>query len=81
MTFHPTGPIALDDHDLMVEAALAGVALAFVWEGRAERYIEAGRLVRCLDEWCQHEDWLHLYYPSRRNMSAGLRAVVDAMKV
>jgi DNA-binding transcriptional LysR family regulator len=81
IAFHPSGPIALDDHELMVHAALSGVALAYVWENRAQRDILDGRLVRCLDEWCPPEDWFHLYYPSRRHMSAGLRAVVDAMKV
>jgi DNA-binding transcriptional LysR family regulator len=81
VAFHPTGPIALDDHELMVQVALSGVALAYVWENRAEREIADGRLVRCLDEWCPPEDWLYLYYPSRRNMSAGLRAVIEAMRV
>jgi DNA-binding transcriptional LysR family regulator len=81
VAFHATGPIALDDHELMVEVALSGVALAYVWENRAEREIADGRLIRCLDEWCPPEDWLYLYYPSRRNMSAGLRAVIEAMRV
>lgn len=40
----------------------------------------AGELVRCLDAWCPPEDWLYLCYPSRRNMSAGLRALIDAVK-
>jgi len=81
IAYHPTGPIALDDHELMVQAALSGAALAYVWENRAEREILDGRLIRCLDEWCPPEDWLYLYYPSRRNMSAGLRAFIDAVKV
>jgi DNA-binding transcriptional LysR family regulator len=50
IAFHPSGPIALDDHDLMVQAALSGVALAYVWENRAQRDILDGRLVRCLDD-------------------------------
>ena len=33
--FQPTGPIALDDHELMIQAALGGVGLAYVWENRA----------------------------------------------
>ena len=81
LAFHPKGPIALDDHELMVQAALSGVALAYVWEKRAERDIVEGRLVCCLEDWCAPEDWLYLYYPSRRNMPAGLRALIDLMKV
>jgi len=81
IAFQPQGPIALDDHELMVQVALSGVALAYVWEKRAERELSDGRLVRCLEEWCPPEDWLYLYYPSRKNLSAGLRAVVEALRV
>jgi len=79
--FHPTGPISLDDHELMIEAALSGVALAYVWEDRAKPYIENGRLVGCLAPWCASEDWLYLYYPARKHLSAGLRAVIEALRV
>ena len=75
------GPIALDDHELMIETALAGIALAYVWEDRARPYVESGRLVACLMDWIVPEDWLYLYYPTRKYLSAGLRAVIDAVKV
>lgn len=75
------GPIALDDHELMIETALAGIALAYVWEDRARLYVESGRLVSCLKDWIVPEDWLYLYYPTRKYLSAGLRAVIDAVKV
>jgi DNA-binding transcriptional LysR family regulator len=78
--FQPSGPIALDDHELMVHAALGGIGLAYVWENRAQREIEDGRLIRCLGPWCAPEDWLHLYYPTRKYMPAGLRAVIEAMR-
>jgi DNA-binding transcriptional LysR family regulator len=81
IAFNPTGPIALDDHELMVQVALSGTALAYIWEKRAEREILEGKLIRCLDEWCAPEDWLYLYYPSRKHISAGLRAVVEALRV
>ena len=79
--FEPTGPLALDDHELMVEAALAGVALAYVWEPRVRAHLASGRLVECLASWCAPEDWLHLYYPTRKYISAGLRVVIDALRV
>jgi len=28
--------------------------------------------------WCAPEDWLYIYYPTRKHISAGLRAVVEA---
>jgi DNA-binding transcriptional LysR family regulator len=80
IAFDPTGPIALDDQDLMVQVALSGTALAYVWEERARREILDGKLISCLDEWSAPEDWLCLYYPGRKNMSAGLRAVVEALR-
>ena len=51
-----------------------------VWENRAEREIADGRLVRCLEPWCAPEDWLYLYYPTRKYLSAGLRAVIQALR-
>jgi DNA-binding transcriptional LysR family regulator len=79
--FEPAGPLSLDDHALMVEAALAGAALAYVWEPHARPHLARGDLVECLAPWCAPEDWLHLYYPTRRHLSAGLRAVIEALRV
>ena len=79
--FKPSGPISLDDHELMIEAALSGAALAYVWEDRARPYLKDGRLVECLASWCTPEDWLYLYYPTRKHLSAGLRAVIEALRV
>ncbi|MCA0450700.1 MAG: LysR family transcriptional regulator, partial [Proteobacteria bacterium] len=56
-------------------------ALAYVWADRAADAIVAGKLVACLEDWCAAATWLYLYYPDRRHMSAGLRAVIDAMRV
>lgn len=75
------GPLALHDHELMIEAALAGIAIAYVWEDRARPYVESGRLVACLTDWIVPEDWLYLYYPTRKYLAAGLRAVIDALRV
>lgn len=77
----PTGALSSDDHDLLVQAATQGGGLAYVWEGRAEAAVREGRLVRCLEDWCEPEDWLYLYYPTRKHLSAGLRAVIEAMRV
>ena len=78
--FEPTGSLSLDDHELMVEAAKSGVALAYVWEHRAHPYLDSGQLVEYLASWCAPEDRLYLYYPSRKYLSAGLRAVIQALR-
>ncbi|WP_027685023.1 LysR family transcriptional regulator [Rhizobium leguminosarum] len=80
ISFQPTGPLSLDDHELMMQAALGGVGLAYIWEPRVEKAIASGELIQVLDDWCQPEEPLYLYYPSRRHMSAGFRAVIDAMR-
>ncbi|MBX4858835.1 LysR family transcriptional regulator [Rhizobium sophorae] len=80
VSFQPTGPLSLDDHELMMQAALGGVGLAYIWEPRVEKAVAGGELIQVLDDWCQPEEPLYLYYPSRRHMSAGFRAVIDAMK-
>jgi hypothetical protein len=38
------------------------------------------QLIRCLDEWCTPKDWLYLD-PSRRHLSAGMRALIAALRV
>jgi DNA-binding transcriptional LysR family regulator len=74
------GPVTLDDQELMVEAAIQRAGLAFVFEHRAESHLSAGRLVRVLDDWCPPFPGLFLYYPSRRQMPAGLRAFIDLVQ-
>ncbi len=80
ISFEPTGPIALHDHELMIEAALARIALAYVWEDRARPYLADGRLIKCLEDWIAPEEWLYLYYPAKKHLSAGLRAVIDTLR-
>ncbi|WP_281024624.1 LysR substrate-binding domain-containing protein [Rhizobium sp. PP-CC-3G-465] len=79
--FQPTGSRSLDDHELMVEAALSGVGVAYVWEERARPNIENGSLIECLASSNAPEDWLYLCYSTRKFPSAGLRAVIDALRV
>ncbi|MOA37402.1 LysR substrate binding domain protein [compost metagenome] len=40
-------------------------------------HLAAGRLVRVLDPWCPCYPGLHLYYPSRRQVPAALKAFIE----
>jgi len=80
VTFEPKGPLSLDDQELMTQAALDSIALAYVWENRVERFLASGELVSVLDDWCEPEDPLYLYYPTRRHLSAGFRAVIEEIR-
>jgi DNA-binding transcriptional LysR family regulator len=42
--------------------------------------VEQGRLVRVLEDWCPSYPGFFLYYPSRRQLPAALRAFVDFAK-
>ncbi|RAI02028.1 LysR family transcriptional regulator [Acuticoccus sediminis] len=68
------GPIILGEASLARTAVLDGIGLGFFMEQNVRAEIEAGRLVRVLDDWTPPFPGLSLYYPGRRNTSAGLRA-------
>jgi DNA-binding transcriptional LysR family regulator len=71
------GPLTLNDQDLMVDAALDGAGLAFVFEAQVEELIARRKLIRVLADWCPAYPGFFLYYPSRRQLPAALRAFVD----
>src|SRR5215217_8159793 len=64
----------------ILNAALAGLGLAYVPEGMAQPYLARGRLKRVLEDWCLPYPGYHLWYPSRRQSSAAFALVVDALR-
>jgi DNA-binding transcriptional LysR family regulator len=81
VTVSVSGPLILNDVDLMLRAALDGVGLAFLLEDQVTDYLASGELVRVLEDWCPPFDGYFLYYPSRRHQSAALQALVEALRV
>lgn len=71
------GPVTLDEASLARTAALASVGLALAMESDVRDDIEAGRLVRVLEDWTPGAPPLSLYYPSRRNPTAAFKAFLD----
>jgi DNA-binding transcriptional LysR family regulator len=71
-----TGPITLDEASLSRIAVLDGIGLGFFMEPDVRGDIEAGRLVRVLEDWTPDRTRLCLYYPGRRNASAAHKAFV-----
>jgi DNA-binding transcriptional LysR family regulator len=74
------GPMTFDDQELMIEAALAGAGLAYVFHERVAPMIADGRLVRCLADWCPPLDDFHIYYANRSHQPAALRALIDLLR-
>jgi DNA-binding transcriptional LysR family regulator len=71
------GHLTLGEQDLAIQAALDGAGVAFAFESQIKNFVEQGRLVRVLEDWCPYYPGFHLYYPSRRQLPATLRAFVD----
>jgi DNA-binding transcriptional LysR family regulator len=63
-----------------VDAALAGLGIILLPEDEIMEYIEAGHLVRVLEDWCPKFAGYHLYYPSRRQPSPAFSLVVNALR-
>jgi DNA-binding transcriptional LysR family regulator len=74
------GQLAFNGANQMLNAALAGLGLAYVPEGVAQPHLAKGRLKRVLEDWCVPYSGYHLYYPSRRQSSAAFALVVDALR-
>lgn len=74
------GTLTLDNIQLMVEAAEAGLGIAYVPELYARSALGNGRLVAVLEDWCAYIPGLFLYFPHNRHVPASLRAFVDAIR-
>lgn len=71
------GPLIVGEDRVIVQAALDGAGIAFVFEDYVRQPLADGRLVRLLEDWCQPFDGFFVYYPSRKQMRPALRAFVD----
>lgn len=74
------GVLTLDEPGLMLAAARAGLGLTYVTEWTVAADLEEGTLVRVLEDWTPPLDSLCLYYPGRRHVPAGLRALIDMIR-
>ena len=74
------GPLTLDESNLMLEAAEAGVGIAYLTEFNVAAGMKAGRLERVLEDWTPAFPGLCLYYPGRRHVPAGLRALIELIR-
>jgi DNA-binding transcriptional LysR family regulator len=76
-----SGPLIVDDLDLVIRAALDGVGLAYMLEEDAAPHLASGALVSMLEDWCQPFPGFFLYYPSRRQQPAALSALIDVLRL
>jgi DNA-binding transcriptional LysR family regulator len=68
------------NHDaVLLDAALRGLGLTYVAELTAAEALARGRLEVVLADWAPEVPGLFLYYPSRKQSSANLRAFIECI--
>lgn len=71
------GPLIVTSSISMASAALDGIGIAYVFARQVQGDLDAGRLVPVLPDCCPTFTGFHLYYPTRKQMPAKLRAFID----
>jgi DNA-binding transcriptional LysR family regulator len=74
------GQLAFNNMSMILRAASAGFGLACVLEDRVAAQVAEGSFIRVLEDWCPPFAGYHLYYPSRRQLSAAFVLLVDALR-
>jgi len=75
------GQLTFNTTSHIVDAALAGLGIAFLPEEEFGDHLKEGRLVRVLEPWCQPFPGYYLYYPSRKQPSPAFSLVLEALRV
>jgi DNA-binding transcriptional LysR family regulator len=81
LTVAVSGPLIVDDIEILIRAAIDGVGLAFMSDEQAAPHLASGALVRVLEDWCPPYPGFFLYYPSRRQQPAALVALIDTLRL
>ena len=74
------GQLVANNLDMRLNAALAGLGLAYLPEDQVTSHIESGSLIRVLADWCPPFPGYHLYYPSRRQATPAFALLVDVLR-
>lgn len=78
VALRPVGPLSTNSSEVVREAVLSGLGIAFrsTWDVGPD--LRAGRLVQVLPEWEGSSDvGLYAVYPSRQHLPAKVRAFID----
>ncbi|MBD1550261.1 LysR substrate-binding domain-containing protein [Pseudomonas typographi] len=74
------GQLTLDNAEIMADAAVQGLGIAYVQEHTVARHLAAAQLVTVLEDWCPRTGGLFLYYPGHRHIPAGLQAFIEVLR-
>lgn len=74
------GQMVVNDGPLALMAVRAGVGIGYMMEEDVADDVANGRLVQVLSDWCPIFPGCYLYYPSRRQQSHAMRALIAALR-
>ncbi|MBH3449326.1 LysR family transcriptional regulator [Pseudomonas putida] len=74
------GQLTFNTSPNIVDAAVAGLGIAWLPEEEFSPHLEDGKLLRVLEDWCPLFPGYYLYYPSRRQPSPAFTLVVQALR-
>jgi DNA-binding transcriptional LysR family regulator len=74
------GPLVFNSYKPIVEAAVSGVGIAYAMLEAVHEHLQAGTLVRVLEDWTQPFDGYHIYYANRRQPTPAFTALLDALR-
>lgn len=74
------GPLTFNAIDLILDATLDGLGLAYLPLDQVETHVRAGRLTQVLKKWTPPLPGYHLYYPNRRHATVAFKLLVDALR-
>ncbi len=77
VVFEPQGNAVFNDDDSMLRGALQGVGLVQHIDLCVRQHLADGSLVRVLAPWCKPFPGFFLYVPSRAQMPAKIRGLMD----
>lgn len=77
---HVDGALVFNTIDLILDAALDGLGLAYLPLDQVAEHLAGGRLIRVLADSTPPLPGYHLYYPSRRHASPAFSLFVDAVR-
>jgi DNA-binding transcriptional LysR family regulator len=80
MNVRVEGQLIVNEIGLARQAACEGLGVAYLPDDYVASAVEAGRLLRVLEDWCPSFPGYHLYYASRRQQLSAFSALVDALR-
>jgi DNA-binding transcriptional LysR family regulator len=80
LKLRPQGQLAFNTIALHLDAALAGLGLAYLPEDVVKGHLAKGRVVRVLADWSAPMSGYHMYFPSRRQQTPAFSLLIDALR-